>query len=280
MPIYVSMDSSDIWGSPELFRLNAEMKPTHVAGCPPDDFSPTGQLWGNPLYNWEEHKKDDYKWWTERIKFATSMYDIVRIDHFRGFESYYSIPFGDETAENGEWKKGPAAELFAEIEKKLGKLNLIAEDLGFITPEVREMLDTVGYPGMKVLQFGFDGDSTNEYLPHNYKTSNMVVYTGTHDNPTLKGWISTLSKKTLKHCFEYMQIERKRQLSGALIRLGWASCADIAVAQIQDFLKADETGRMNTPSTLGNNWKYRIKAEELSPELIKEIKNLNRLFNR
>jgi 4-alpha-glucanotransferase len=276
----VAYDSVEVWRNPELFHLNADKKPVDVAGCPPDDFSATGQLWGNPLYDWKKHQETGYKWWTDRLAFAAKMYDITRIDHFRGFESYYAIPFGDETAENGEWRQGPGAKLFREMESKIGKVNLIAEDLGFITTEVREMLEEVGYPGMKITQFAFGGDSQNEYLPHNYKNSNIVAYTGTHDNPTLKGWVANLNKKAIKHCFEYMQIERKRHIPSALIRLTWASCAETAIAQIQDFLKTDELGRMNTPSTLGKNWKFRIKAEDLTPELAKEIKALNKLFNR
>jgi 4-alpha-glucanotransferase len=198
IPIYVAYDSVEVWKNPEMFQLDKNKLPVAVAGCPPDDFSPTGQLWGNPLYNWTNHKKTGYEWWIRRLKWATEIYDTVRIDHFRGFESYYSIPYGNETAEDGEWEKGPGTELFEYAEKKLGKVNVIAEDLGFITPEVQEMLDKVGYPGMKVLQFGFDNPKS-EYLPHNYTTSNLVCYTGTHDNYTLKGWLQTLKKSELEY---------------------------------------------------------------------------------
>ena len=200
MPIYVSYDSVEAWVSPELFQFDKHKKPKDVAGCPPDDFAVTGQLWGNPLYDWEYHKKTGYKWWIDRLRFSASIYDIVRIDHFRGFESYYAVPYGDETAENGEWRKGPGAELFKAAEKALGKLNIIAEDLGFITEDVYKMLADVGYPGMKILQFAFGEDSANEHLPHNFTSSNCIAYTGTHDNETLKGWVSSQSSDTLKYC--------------------------------------------------------------------------------
>ncbi|MDR0920279.1 MAG: 4-alpha-glucanotransferase [Oscillospiraceae bacterium] len=295
MPIYTAYDSADVWCNPELFQLDEQKRPVDVAGCPPDAFSKTGQLWGNPLYNWEYHKKgtlgkqtnplgetknEPYKWWRQRIEFSVKIFDIVRIDHFRGFESYYAIPANAETAETGEWRKGPGAELFKTIEAKLGKLNLISEDLGFLTPEVEEMLKEVGYPGMKIMQFAFGGDSSNEYLPHNFTTNNTVVYTGTHDNPTLKGWVNSLSKKALKHCFDYLNIEKKKDIPDAIIRLAWATCGDLAIAQMQDFLKAEENARMNTPSTLGINWKYRIQSSDLTEDLAKQIKSLNKLFNR
>ena len=210
MPIYVSYDSVEAWVSPELFQFDKHKKPKDVAGCPPDDFAVTGQLWGNPLYDWEYHKKTGYKWWIDRLQFSASIYDIVRIDHFRGFESYYAVPYGDETAENGEWRKGPGAELFKAAEKALGKLNIIAEDLGFITEDVYKMLADVGYPGMKILQFAFGEDSANEHLPHNFTSSNCIAYTGTHDNETLKGWVSSQSSDTLKYCMAYLGVKKKR----------------------------------------------------------------------
>jgi 4-alpha-glucanotransferase len=279
MPIYTAYDSADVWCNPELFLLDKKKRPIDVAGCPPDDFSPTGQLWGNPLYRWDIHKKQDFAWWQKRLEFAVKLYNLVRIDHFRGFESYYAIPAEELTAEKGEWRSGPGADIFKIIEEKLGRLPLIAEDLGFITPEVDAMLKDVGYPGMKVLQFGF-GDNESVYLPHNFETTNCIVYTGTHDNPTLRGWINTLNKKTLKHIFEYLSIEKKKEIPNAIIRLAWSSVAKISIAQIQDFLKSDENSRMNTPSTLGINWKYRVQSSELTETLAKEIKTLNKLFNR
>ncbi|MGN1480543.1 4-alpha-glucanotransferase [Porcipelethomonas sp.] len=280
MPIYVSYDSVEAWASPELFLFDKNKKPKDVAGCPPDDFAVTGQLWGNPLYDWEYHKKTGYKWWIDRLKFSASIYDIVRIDHFRGFESYYAIPYGSKTAEKGEWRKGPGAELFKTAEESLGKLNIIAEDLGFITDDVRQMLDEVGYPGMKVLQFAFGDGSDNEHLPHNYQSSNCVAYTGTHDNETLKGWVSSQSSSTLKCCMAYTNAKKKKDIPKGIIREAWRSVAEIAVAQMQDFLDSDASCRMNTPSTLGGNWQFRTQESDFTDKLSKRILKLNKMYNR
>lgn len=212
-------------------------------------------------------------------KTASELYDIVRIDHFRGFESYYTIPFGNEDATVGEWKKGPNYELFRLAEEKLGKLNIIAEDLGFITPEVREMLDKCGYPGMKVLQFGFD-NGENEHLPHNFANTNCYAYTGTHDNETLNGWLETLSPKSLKFAKKYLNVKKKKEIPMAVVRAAWSSVASVAAAQIQDFLDSPADGRMNTPSVLGGNWQFRTKKSDFTPELAKKIRRLNRLYNR
>ena len=279
IPIYCAYDSVEAWANPRLFCFDKKKRPTDVAGCPTDDFSPTGQLWGNPLYNWEYHKKNNYKWWIERISFASKVYDIVRIDHFRGFESYYAIPFGNETAEDGEWRKGPDSELFKLAEQKLGKLNIIAEDLGFITPEVRKMLDETGYPGMKVLQFAFD-NGKNEHLPHNFTTTNCFAYTGTHDNETLTGWAKGLSEKNLKFAKKYLGEKKIQKLPYAVIKSAWGSVAEVAVAQIQDFLNSPPEDRMNTPSTLGTNWQFRTLKSDFSNSLIKKIKKLNKIYNR
>ncbi len=279
IPIYCAYDSVEAWASPRLFCFDKTKKPVDVAGCPPDDFSPTGQLWGNPLYNWEYHKKNNYKWWIDRIAFASKVYNIVRIDHFRGFESYYAIPYGSETAENGEWRKGPDSELFKLAEQKLGKLNIIAEDLGFITPEVRKMLDDTGYPGMKVLQFGFD-NGKNEHLPHNFTTTNCFAYTGTHDNETLTGWAENLSPKNLKFAKKYLGEKKIQKLPYAVVKSAWGSVAEVAVAQIQDFLNTPPEGRMNTPSTLGKNWQFRTLKSDFSSSLAKKIKKLNKIYNR
>lgn len=280
MPIYVSYDSVEAWASPELFLFDKNKKPIDVAGCPPDDFSATGQLWGNPLYDWEYHKKTNYKWWIQRLRFSSKIYDIVRIDHFRGFESFYAIPYGSETAENGEWRKGPGAKLFKAAEKEIGKLNIIAEDLGFITEDVHEMLAETGYPGMKVLQFAFGGNSNNEYLPHNFTTSNCVAYTGTHDNETLKGWVASQSSKSLKFCMAYLNVKKKKDIPKFLLRLTWSSVAEIAVAQIQDFLGSDSSARMNTPSTSDSNWQFRTQTDDFNDKLAKKILKLNKLYNR
>ena len=280
MPIYVSYDSAEVWATPELFCLDKKKVPKAVAGCPPDVFSKTGQLWGNPLYDWDYHKKTGYSWWADRLIFSGTIYDIIRIDHFRGFESYYSIPYGHKTAEKGEWKKGPGAELFKAVEKKTGKLNIIAEDLGFITDDVREMLAEVGYPGMKVVQFAFGYDSKNEHLPHNFQNSNCVAYTGTHDNDTLKGWVSEQSSDTLDYCMSYLNIKKKKDIPKGIIRATWQSVADLAVAQIQDFLDLDNSARMNFPSTLGKNWRFRTRSSDFTPKLSKRILKLNKLYNR
>lgn len=280
MPIYVSYDSVEAWATPELFQFDKNKKPKAVAGCPPDDFAATGQLWGNPLYDWEYHKKTGYKWWIERLKFSASVYDIVRIDHFRGFESYYSIPYGNKTAEKGEWKKGPGAELFKTAEKELGKLNIIAEDLGFITDDVRQMLDAVGYPGMKVLQFAFGEGGESEHLPHNFTTSNCIAYTGTHDNDTLKGWIASQSSDTIKYCMAYINTKKKKDIPKGIIRAAWGSVAEIAVAQMQDFLNSDPSCRMNTPSTLGCNWQFRTQESDFTDKMAKRILKLNKMYNR
>lgn len=280
MPIYVSYDSVEAWVSPELFQFDKHKKPKDVAGCPPDDFAVTGQLWGNPLYDWEYHKKTGYKWWIDRLQFSASIYDIVRIDHFRGFESYYAVPYGDETAENGEWRKGPGAELFKAAEKALGKLNIIAEDLGFITEDVYKMLADVGYPGMKILQFAFGEDSANEHLPHNFTSSNCIAYTGTHDNETLKGWVSSQSSDTLKYCMAYLGVKKKKDIPKNIIKQTWASVAQTAIAQMQDFLNSDASARMNTPSTLGNNWQFRTSEDDFTNKLAKRILKLNKMYNR
>ena len=279
IPIYCALDSVEAWADHRLFWFNRKRRPVCVAGCPPDEFSPTGQLWGNPLYDWDYHKKTGYKWWIDRIRTASELYDIVRIDHFRGFESYYTIPFGNKDAVVGEWKKGPDYELFRMAEEKLGRLSIIAEDLGFITPEVREMLDKCGYPGMKVLQFGFS-DGKNDYLPHNFTTTNCFAYTGTHDNETLNGWVESLDKKSLKFAKKYLNVNRKSEIPMAVVRAAWGSVAEVACAQMQDFLDSPVGDRMNTPSTLGCNWQFRTKQADFTPELAKKIRKLNKMYNR
>ncbi len=279
IPIYCALDSVEAWADHRLFWFDRKRRPVCVAGCPPDEFSPAGQLWGNPLYDWEYHKKTGYKWWINRIAAAAKLYDIVRIDHFRGFESYYTIPYGSEDATVGEWKKGPNHELFRMAEEKLGKLDIIAEDLGFITPEVREMLDKCGYPGMKVLQFGFS-DGTNEHLPHNFTTSNCFAYTGTHDNETLNGWVESMDKKSLRFAKKYLNVKKKSEIPMAVVRAAWGSVAEVAAAQMQDFLDSPKDARMNTPSTLGTNWQFRASSEQFTPALAKKIKKLNKMYNR
>ena len=279
IPIYTALDSVEAWANPELFRFNARKEPTAVAGCPPDAFAPTGQLWGNPLYDWAYHKKTCFGWWLERISFSSKLYDTIRIDHFRGFESYYSIPFGSKTAEKGKWCKAPGRELFKALKKAYPDIDIIAENLGFLTPEVNKLLKETGYPGMKVLQFGFD-NGKNIYLPHNYESTNCVVYTGTHDNSTLVGWVRGLDKKSLSFCKEYLCAEKKRDIPDKLIRLAWQSTAECCIAPLQDFLELDDSARMNIPSTLGGNWQFRALAEDFTPQLKKRIRKLNKLYNR
>ena len=279
IPIYCAYDSVEVWSNHKLFMLDTKRRPICVAGCPPDEFSPLGQLWGNPLYNWDYHGTTDFEWWTNRFAVATELYDIIRVDHFRGFESFYAISYGSEDATEGEWLRGPNCTLFYNIEEKLGRLNLIAEDLGFITPEVREMLDLCGYPGMKVLQFGFSGGD-NEHLPHNFTTTKCISYTGTHDNETLNGWVAAMDKKSLKFAKKYLNVRKKSEIPMAVIRAAWGSVAEVAVAQMQDFLDSPKEDRMNTPSTLGNNWQFRTKSEQFMPQLAKKIKRLNTIYNR
>lgn len=280
LPIYTAADSVEVWAHPEMFELNVLNRPAEVAGCPPDCFSATGQLWGNPVYHWRRHKTTGYAWWIHRLGYVSKLFDMVRIDHFRGFESYYSIPAKKETAEHGTWMPGPGLELFRAAQQKLGELNILAEDLGNITPQVRKLLAETGYPGMKVLQFAFDSDADNEFLPHNYTTSHCVVYTGTHDNDTLLHWAETLNREPLRFARAYLDVESRQDVPAAVVRAAWSSIAELAIAQMQDFLKAGGEGRMNLPSTLGGNWCYRTKAEQYTEKLQRRIRRLNRTYGR
>lgn len=277
IPIYVALDSADVWVYPDLFELDDDLMPKAVAGCPPDAFSPTGQLWGNPLYNWSRHKEVGYNWWIDRIKSASELYDIVRIDHFRGFEGYYSIPYGEETAENGEWKKGPGIELFEQAQKVLGDLPVIAEDLGFLTEDVHKMLKACGFPGMKVLEFAFDPREESDYLPYTYN-SNSVVYVGTHDNNTIAGWIKELDKDTLDFCKKFLDTED--DIIWKLIKTAMASVSDTAIIQMQDYLELGEEARMNVPSTLGFNWQWRMPKRAATKKLAEKIADITRTYGR
>lgn len=279
IPIYVAMDSADTWANPELFKFDKDNMPVGVAGCPPDYFSPTGQLWGNPLYNWEYHKETGYKWWIKRLEYCFKLYDVVRIDHFRGFDEYYFIPYGDKTAEHGHWEKGPGYDLFAAVKKALGERPIIAEDLGFLTPSVRRLVKKCGYPGMKILEFAFDSNEDNDYLPHNYD-KNCVVYTGTHDNDTTIGWFSTLGRKDREYAKKYLGIKNARDIAGALVRMAHMSTADTCIIPMQDYLKLGSISRINTPSTLGNNWDWRMKNGVLTDKLAEEIAGLTDLYGR
>ncbi|MBR3869939.1 MAG: 4-alpha-glucanotransferase [Clostridia bacterium] len=251
LPIYVAYDSADVWADTKQFLLKDGL-PTLVAGCPPDAFSKDGQLWGNPIYDWEYMEKDGYKWWIRRINYVLELYDVVRIDHFRGFESFYAIPYGDKTAKNGKWMKGPDMKLF----EKLGKLPIIAEDLGFITPQVRKLLKNSGFPGMKVLQFAFDTREESDYLPHNYD-KNCVVYTGTHDNDTIIGWTKTADKADVEMARRYLQVGDEG-FNWAMMRAALMSVADTAILMMPDLLGLGSEARINTPSKLGGNWNWRI----------------------
>ena len=257
IPIYVAMDSADVWAHPELFRLDEDRRPYEVAGCPPDGFSETGQLWGNPIYDWELNRQTGYSWWIARMRHSYKLYDVVRIDHFRGFDEYYAIPYGEETAANGKWEKGPGMDLFRNIEKALGKRDVIAEDLGFVTDSVRKLVHDSGFPGMKVVEFAFDVRDTgaaSDYLPHNY-IRNCVVYTGTHDNETLIGWWSSIDQRARDMARDYMAAHYTpdRLINVPFITLAMRSIADLCIIPMQDYLGLDNRSRMNKPSTVGDD---------------------------
>ena len=283
IPIYVSFDSADAWANPELFCLDEDLNPTSVAGCPPDGFSADGQLWGNPLYDWKMHKKTNYQWWIERIKYSFTLFDLVRIDHFRGFDEYYSIPYGDKTAVNGKWEKGPGKEFFAFLKCTLSNTRFIAEDLGFLTDGVRDLLEFCGYPGMKVLQFGFDSrdSSSNDHIPHNYK-NNYVVYTGTHDNHTLLSWLHSISQYELDFVAEYFNTctNDPKDIADTMIFSAFASVCDTCIIPFADWLGLDDSARINIPSTLGDNWVWRAKKSDFSDELKEKIAKTTRLYAR
>ncbi len=281
-PIYVAYDSSDVWQDPASFQLDKDLTPVAVAGCPPDYFSPDGQLWGNPLYDWDALKQNGYKWWEQRLTHLFNLFDLVRIDHFRGFASYFSIPYGDTTAKNGVWKVGPGKDLFDTLEQKLGKLPLIAEDLGLLTDDVFELMDHCGYPGMKVLQFAFGSDAGNLYLPHNH-IQNCITYTGTHDNDTLLGWWQSTDAKTRRYMCRYLRLKAPTwdMVCEALIETNMASVSNLCIAPLQDFLGLDNRSRMNTPGTVGfPNWCWRVNKDKLSDQLAKAMFSLCEIYGR
>lgn len=280
IPIYVAFDSADTWSNPQLFQLDKDHLPTAVAGCPPDAFSDTGQLWGNPLYRWDQMKKDGYTWWMNRIAHCMQLYDKVRIDHFRGFESYYCIPYGEETAVNGTWEPGPGLEFFQTAEARFGRLPIIAEDLGYLTDAVKKLLKESGYPGMKVLQFAYDSEDSS-YLPHNH-IKNCILYTGTHDNETTLGWLLSREKNELQYLEDYMEVktDKREQLLWKVIIQALSSVADICIIPVQDYLGLDNKARINTPSTLGSNWCWRMPKDAFPEELISIIKKKMFLYGR
>ena len=279
IPIYVSADSADVWASCGEFDLDENRLPREVAGCPPDGFSADGQLWGNPVYNWDYQKKNDYSWWKKRLEISLKIYDVLRIDHFRGFESYYCIPFGATTAKDGVWRKGPGTGLCDSIKKAFGDLPIIAEDLGFLTDDVRKMLVDVGYPGMKVLQFAFDSREENSYLPHTY-IKNTVVYTGTHDNDTIRGWISSVSKNDLEYAKEYLRENDENLLAREMMIAAVQSVSNTCILCMQDLIGLDGNARMNRPSSVGTNWQWRCKQNQITDEIAEKLKYYTVLYQR
>lgn len=278
IPIFVAYDSADVWANPRLFRLDEAGRPTVVAGVPPDYFSKTGQRWGNPLYDWDACAADGYGWWIGRMRTALELYDLVRIDHFRGFEAYWEVPAAEKTAVGGRWVKGPGETLFRAMAEALGSLPIVAEDLGVITPEVEELRDRFGLPGMKILQFAFGSGPSNPYLPHNH-VRNCVVYTGTHDNDTTLGWFTTLPAKERSAMLAYLGAEAV-EMPWPLIRAALASVADLAVLPLQDILELPASARMNVPGTAHGNWGWRAPAEGCTPGLAKRIREFSERYGR
>lgn len=284
IPIYVSPDGSDVWAHPEMFQLDEKNRPTQVAGCPPDSFAADGQLWGNPLYDWDQHRSTGYSWWISRMWYSYKLYDVVRIDHFRGFDEYYAIPTTAKTAREGHWEKGPGMELFKAIRSALGERGVIAEDLGLMTAGVRKLVQDSGFPNMKVIQFAFSAADTggaNEYLPHNYQP-NCWVYTGTHDNETLAGWFAALPREEKAHIRAYLDDSETagKRLYKKLITLAMGCCARVCIVPIQDWLGLDNSARMNQPGTVGANWSWRLApgliTQELGEELLASAKRYGR----
>jgi 4-alpha-glucanotransferase len=278
VPIFVSSDSADLWANPELFVLDEKRRPKVVAGVPPDYFSATGQLWGNPLYNWEALKRTGYAWWIARLKACLETVDVVRIDHFRGFESYWEVPAGMPTAEVGQWVKAPGVDLFEQLRKTFGNLPLIAEDLGLVTPEVEALRDRFNLPGMRILQFSFSGPD-NPYLPHNYWQHNTVVYTGTHDNDTTRGWFNSLNDGEKDYVRRYLARDG-RDIAWDMIRLAWSSVADYAIAPLQDVLDLPTEARMNLPGRATGNWGWRYTPNQLTGAVLDRLADMTSLYYR
>lgn len=282
IPIYVSADSSDVWARLELFQLDGDGKPIYVAGCPPDGFSPKGQLWGNPVYRWEAHRAESFRWWCDRIEMAFRMYDIVRIDHFRGFDAYYSIPYGAPDATEGFWREACGEELFAEVRKRLGEREIVAEDLGYMTDGVRRLLKNCGFAGMKILQFGFDGDTGDaEHMPYNYPQKS-VVYTGTHDNPTLCGWLSGLPHRSRERLAEYLcdGSPDTRTLAEHMIAVAMQSVSELCIIPVQDYLFLGDEARMNIPASSEGNWSWRMKKTQMRGELTAKMREFTSIGGR
>ena len=273
LPIYAAGDSADVWANPEQFQLDEDGLPVEVAGCPPDAFTADGQLWGNPLFDWDKMKEDGYRWWLQRIKAQYRICDTLRIDHFRGFDEYYAIPYGDKTARHGRWRPGPGLAFFRRVNEALDNPDIIAEDLGFLTPSVGQLLKDTGYPGMKILEFAFDSrDNGSNYLPHCYGP-HCVVYAGTHDNDTIQGWMVSAPAKDVEFAKEYLRLSEAETYHWGMMRGAWASPADLAVMQMQDILGLGSEARMNIPSTLGGNWCWRALPGVCTPELAEKLRN-------
>lgn len=279
LPIYVAHDSCDVWANIQIFELDRNNNPINIAGCPPDDFSKAGQLWGNPLYNWDYLKKTNYSWWIQRLRSANALYDIIRIDHFKGFESYYSIPYTEKNALNGIWRKGPGIIFFDIVKRYMNKINIIAEDLGYLTKEAIDMRKATGFPGMKIIEFAFDTRDGSDYLPHNHE-KNSVSYIGTHDNETALSWIDHMNLENKQYMMEYFDFDNSDSLVWKIIRKTFASVSDIVIIQMQDYLVLGNNARMNIPSTLGNNWLWRADLSCFSDDLKKSILETTKLYQR
>ena len=279
VPIYVAGDSVDVWTNPSQFYLDENLEPIDVAGCPPDAFSADGQLWGNPLFRWDVMREDGYSWGTMRLRKMSTLYDVIRIDHFRGFDSYYAIPGKDTTARNGVWRNGPGMELFRAVEEKLGKPDIIVEDLGFLTPSVLQLVADSGYPGMKVVQFAFDSRDDSDYMPHNYD-KHCVVYTGTHDNDTILGWMKQAPKNSVKKAKEYLRMTKEEGYNWGMMCGAWMSSANLAVVTMQDLIGLGSSARMNIPSTLGGNWTWRALPGQINAPLANKLHHKTELYGR
>lgn len=278
IPLYVALDSADSWSNPGIFEFDENLNPIRVGGVPPDYFSETGQLWGNPLFRWDVLKETGYRWWIERIKTNLNLFDVIRIDHFRGFAAYWAVPYGEKTAINGQWIPCPGKDFFETLKKEFGHLPIIAEDLGVITPDVEEIRDGYDLPGMKILQFAFDSSEANDYIPHNY-IKNCIVYTGTHDNDTVVGWFRQAGEEDKKYVLDYMHTN-EHDINWSFIRLAMSSVAYTAVVPMQDLLGLDSGARMNLPGTTQNNWQWRVRADQLTPELAAKLGHLTILYGR
>ena len=280
VPIYVPYDSADVWSSPEFFQLDEALTPTAVAGCPPDAFSEDGQLWGNPLYRWDRMEKDGFSWWLRRLAAAGELYDVVRMDHFRGLEAYWSVPFGDTTARNGKWIKGPEMKFINAVKKGLPELQMIAEDLGFLTQEVLDLRDASGFPGMKILGFAFDSREPSEYLPHTYPV-NSICYTGTHDNMTTRQWFETASGDAVAYAKEYMHLTEDEGFVWGMIRTAMSSVSDLCITPMQDLLNLGGEARMNFPGTQTDaNWTWRANVDCMNPKLAERLHAMTKLYGR